>query len=85
MPERRSRRVQLARALVPKPDILPLDEPTNRLDIGAVEELEETVRNIDRAVLVDHDRTFPDTTATRIVEIDRGRLAGWPGDYARYR
>ncbi len=80
------RRVLLARALVAKPDILLLDEPTNHLDIGAVAELEETVRNIDCAVLfVTHDRTFLDTIATRIVEIDRGQLAVWPGDYTRYR
>ena len=80
------RRVLLARALVARPDILLLDEPTNHLDIGAVAELEETIRGLDCAVLfVTHDRTFLDRIATRIVEIDRGRISVWPGDYARYR
>ena len=80
------RRVLLARALVARPDILLLDEPTNHLDIGAVAELEQTVKGLDCAVLfVTHDRTFLDTIATRIVEIDRGRVSEYPGDYARYR
>ena len=80
------RRVLLARALVARPDILLLDEPTNHLDIGAVAELEETVRGLDCAVLfVTHDRAFLDRVATRIVEIDRGGIHEWPGDYARYR
>jgi len=80
------RRVLLARAMVAKPDILLLDEPTNHLDIGAVADLEETVRNLPCAVLfVTHDRTFLDRIATRIVEIDRGQLSDWPGNFARYR
>jgi len=80
------RRVLLARAMVAKPDILLLDEPTNHLDIGAVAELEETVKGLPCAVLfVTHDRTFLDRIATRIVEIDRGKLTDWPGNFARYR
>ena len=80
------RRVLLARALVARPDILLLDEPTNHLDIGAVAELEQTVKGLDCAVLfVTHDRTFLDRVATRIVEIDRGRISEYPGDYERYR
>jgi ATP-binding cassette subfamily F protein uup len=80
------RRVLLARAIVANPDILLLDEPTNHLDIGAVTELEETIASLSCAVLfVTHDRAFLDRVATRIVEIDRGRVTEWPGDYARYR
>ena len=80
------RRVLLARSLAARPDILLLDEPTNHLDIGAVAELERTVRELRCAVLfVTHDRAFLDTVATRIVEIDRGRLTDWPGNYARFR
>ncbi len=80
------RRVLLARALVANPDILLLDEPTNHLDIGAVSELEETIASLSCAVLlVTHDRAFLDRVATRIIEIDRGRVSEWPGDYARYR
>lgn len=80
------RRVLLARAVVANPDILLLDEPTNHLDIGAVTELEETIASLSCAVLfVTHDRAFLDRIATRIVEIDRGRVSEWPGDYARYR
>jgi len=80
------RRVLLARSLVARPDILLLDEPTNHLDIGAVAELEKTVRELRCAVLfVTHDRAFLDAVATRIVEIDRGQIADWPGNYARFR
>lgn len=80
------RRVLLARAIVSNPDILLLDEPTNHLDIGAVAELEQTLSSLNCSVLfVTHDRTFLDRVATRIVEIDRGRISNWPGDYARYR
>ena len=80
------RRVLLARSLVARPDILLLDEPTNHLDIGAVAALEQTVRELRCAVLfVTHDRAFLDAVATRIVEIDRGVIADWPGNYARFR
>ncbi len=80
------RRVLLARAIVAQPDILLLDEPTNHLDIGAVAELEKTIAGLSCAVLfVTHDRAFLDRVATRIVEIDRGQISDWPGDYHRYR
>jgi ATP-binding cassette subfamily F protein uup len=79
------RRVLLARALVGQPDLLLLDEPTNHLDIDAIAWLEEFVSSYRGAVaFVTHDRAFLQRVATRIVEIDRGRLTSWPGDYATY-
>ena len=79
------RRAALARALVSNPDLLLLDEPTNHLDIDAIEWLERRILNYPGAVLfVTHDRAFVKRLATRIAEIDRGRLVSWPGDYDRY-
>ena len=79
------RRVALAKALVQKPDLLLLDEPTHHLDIATIRWLEDRVFNYDGAVLfITHDRAFLQRLATRIVEIDRGRLTSWPGDYANY-
>jgi ABC transport system ATP-binding/permease protein len=79
------RRVLLARALVAQPDVLLLDEPTNHLDLEAIVWLEGFLREYDGAVvLVTHDRAFLQSVATRIVEIDRGRLTSWPGDYAAF-
>ena len=79
------RRVLLARALVGGPDLLLLDEPTNHLDIDAIIWLEEFLATYAGAVmLVTHDRAFLQRLATRIVEIDRGQLTSWPGDYAAY-
>jgi ABC transport system ATP-binding/permease protein len=76
------RRVLLARALVAEPDLLLLDEPTNHLDIDAITWLEEFLAAYQGAVaFVTHDRAFLQRLATRIVELDRGRLASWPGDY----
>ncbi len=80
------RRVLLARALVGQPDVLLLDEPTNHLDIDAIAWLEEFLAGYAGAVVfVTHDRAFLQRLATRIVELDRGRLTSWPGDYATYR
>ncbi|MGA7966938.1 MAG: ATP-binding cassette domain-containing protein [Gammaproteobacteria bacterium] len=80
------RRVMLARALVGKPDLLLLDEPTNHLDIAGVDWLEHIATGFQGAlVFITHDRTFLDRVATRIVEVDRGRLHQFPGDFARYR
>ena len=83
------RRVALARALVSNPELLLLDEPTNHLDIATIEWLENEVRRYPGAVLfVTHDRSFVERVATRIVDIDRGRLRSWPGgyrDYLRYK
>src|SRR5918912_1628572 len=79
------RRVLLARALVGQPDVLLLDEPTNHLDIAAITWLEEFLTGYPGAVLfVTHDRAFLQGLATRIVELDRGQLTSWPGDYATY-
>jgi len=79
------RRVLLARALVGQPDLLLLDEPTNHLDIEAITWLETFLAGYDGAVLfVTHDRAFLQRLATRIVELDRGRLTSWPGSYEIY-
>jgi len=79
------RRVALAQALVSNPDLLLLDEPTNHLDITTIEWLEDKVRRYSGAVLfVTHDRSFVERVATRIVDIDRGKLRSWPGGYRDY-
>ncbi|MGB5690507.1 MAG: ATP-binding cassette domain-containing protein [Woeseiaceae bacterium] len=79
------RRVALAKALVQKPDLLLLDEPTNHLDIATIKWLEDRVYNYPGAVLfITHDRAFLQRLATRIVEIDRGKLTSWPGDYSNF-
>ncbi len=79
------RRVLLARALVSEPDLLLLDEPTNHLDIESIEWLEEFLLNFRGAMLfITHDRRFLQTLATRIIELDRGRVTSWTGDYATY-
>ncbi|EIL95638.1 ATP-binding cassette domain-containing protein, partial [Rhodanobacter sp. 115] len=79
------RRVLLAQALVRKPDVLLLDEPTNHLDIEAIGWLENFLKQFGGSILfVTHDRSFLQALATRIVEIDRGQLTDWPGDYANY-
>ena len=76
------RRVLLARALVAEPTLLILDEPTNHLDIEAMLWLETFLTDYPGAVLfVTHDRVFLERLATRIVELDRGALTSWPGDY----
>ena len=75
----------LARALVAQPDLLLLDEPTNHLDTHTISWLETLVTDHAGAVVVvTHDRAFLRRVATRIVELDRGRLTSWPGDYANY-
>lgn len=80
------RRALLARALVSDPDILMLDEPTNHLDIPAIEWLENHLLNFKGTLLfVSHDRTFVQKLATRIIELDRGRLTSWPGDFQKYQ
>jgi len=79
------RRVALARALVQNPDLLLLDEPTNHLDIATIKWLEDRIYSYPGAVLfITHDRAFLQRLATRIVEIDRGKLTSWPGDYANF-
>ncbi len=79
------RRVFLAKALISQPDLLLLDEPTNHLDIEAIEWLEEFLLDYRGGILfITHDRSLLKKLATRIVEIDRGMLTSWPGDYANY-
>ncbi len=79
------RRVALAHAIVQKPDLLLLDEPTNHLDIATIEWLEDRVYSWPGAVLfITHDRIFLQRLATRILEIDRGKLTSWPGNYDNY-
>ncbi|MFK3723347.1 ATP-binding cassette domain-containing protein [Pseudomonas monteilii] len=79
------RRVLLAQALVSEPDLLLLDEPTNHLDIGAIAWLEEALSTFNGAVLfITHDRSFLQNLATRILELDRGGLIDWNGDYASF-
>jgi len=80
------KRVALARALVMAPDLLLLDEPTNHLDFTAIEWLEETLLAFPGSVLVvTHDRRFLDSVALRIVELDRGHLSAYPGNFSTYQ
>ncbi|MCP4197929.1 MAG: ATP-binding cassette domain-containing protein [Proteobacteria bacterium] len=79
------RRVLLARALATEPDVLALDEPTNHLDTDSIAWLEEFMQRWGGTLFfVSHDRVFLQKIATRIVELDRGKLSSWPGDYSTY-
>jgi ATP-binding cassette subfamily F protein uup len=80
------KRVALARALVAEPDLLLLDEPTNHLDLDGILWLEELIRDFRGAVVViTHDRVFLDNVSTRIIELDRGKLASYPGRFSDYQ
>jgi len=80
------KRVALAQGLVAEPDILLLDEPTNHLDVTAIRWLEDLLLGFRGSVLlITHDRAFLDRVATRIVELDRGRLVSFPGNFAAYQ
>jgi ATP-binding cassette subfamily F protein uup len=78
------KRAALALALAIQPDLLLLDEPTNHLDIGAIERLEDLLLKTPAAIVVTHDRAFLDRVTTRIVELDRGVLHSYPGNFAAY-
>ncbi|TCV95958.1 ATP-binding cassette subfamily F protein uup [Luteibacter rhizovicinus] len=79
------RRVLMGQALVRAPDLLLLDEPTNHLDIEAIAWLEDFLKNFGGSIIfITHDRSFLRSLATRIVEIDRGNVTSWPGDYENY-
>jgi ATP-binding cassette subfamily F protein uup len=79
------KRVALARALVAVPDVLLLDEPTNHLDLDSIAWLEQLLAGFaGSVVVVSHDRAFLDAVATRIVELDRGVLRSYPGNFAAY-
>ncbi len=79
------RRAALAQAMVSNPDLLLLDEPTNHLDLSTITWLENRILNFSGSVLfITHDRAFLKRLATRIIEIDRGKLTDWPGDYTTY-
>lgn len=80
------KRVALAVALVSAPDVLLLDEPTNHLDFSSIKWLEGLLREFRGSVLfITHDRSFLDNVATRIVELDRGRLLSFPGNFSTYQ
>lgn len=79
------RRVALARAWVVNPDVLLLDEPTNHLDVETVQWLEQILKEFNGSIIfISHDRAFIRALATRIVDLDRGKLTSFPGDYANY-
>ena len=80
------KRVALAQALVSKPDVLLLDEPTNHLDLDSISWLESLLTEYKgSAVVISHDRAFLDTISTRIVDLDRGHLLSYPGNFSQYQ
>ena len=79
------KRAALAAAFAQEPDLLLLDEPTNHLDIAAIETLQQLIPEARAALIITHDREFLDRVATRIVELDRGVLRSYQGNFARYQ
>jgi ATP-binding cassette subfamily F protein uup len=85
-PAEPSKRVALAQALVTQPDVLLLDEPTNHLDLDSIQWLEQLLIDFKGSVVaITHDRAFLDRVATRIVELDRGQLRSYPGNFSAYQ
>jgi len=78
------KRAALALAFAQQPDLLLLDEPTNHLDVEGIERLQELVQRTPAAIVITHDRAFLDAIATRIIELDRGILRSYPGNFAAY-
>ncbi|CBJ79927.1 putative transport protein (ABC superfamily,atp_bind) [Xenorhabdus bovienii str. Jollieti] len=79
------RKAALGRALVSSPKVLFLDEPTNHLDIDTIEWLENFLKDFNGSlVFISHDRSFIRSMATRIIDLDRGKLTSWPGNYDKY-
>jgi len=78
------KRAALALALTLQPDVLLLDEPTNHLDIEGIERLEELLLKVPAAIVITHDRAFLDRITSRIIELDRGILRSYPGNFATY-
>ena len=79
------RRVLLAQSLLSEPDLLLLDEPTNHLDIATIEWMEKMLKSLNTSLLiVSHDRSFINKLATRIIDLDRGDITSWPGNYNQY-
>ena len=79
------RRVLLAQSLLAEPDVLLLDEPTNHLDIATIEWVEKLLLGLKSTLLiVSHDRSFINTLATKIIDLDRGQLTSWPGNFSDY-
>lgn len=79
------RRVLLARSLVVDPELILLDEPTNHLDIATIEWMEQMLSGLDASLLiVSHDRSFINRLATRIIDLDRGQITVWPGNYEQF-
>ena len=78
------KRAALALAFTLQPDLLLLDEPTNHLDIEGIERLEELLLKVSASIVITHDRAFLDRIATRIIELDRGVLRSYPGNFAAY-
>ncbi|MGB0899532.1 MAG: ATP-binding cassette domain-containing protein, partial [Psychrobium sp.] len=79
------RKAALAKALVQQPDVLLLDEPTNHLDLNAIAWLEKVLLDFRGAIVfISHDRAFIRSMATRIIDLDRGKLSSWPGGYEEY-
>jgi len=78
------KRAALALALTLQPDVLLLDEPTNHLDIDGIERLEDLLLKVPASIVITHDRAFLDRITTRIIELDRGILRSYPGNFAAY-
>lgn len=79
------RKAAFAKTIISEPDVLLLDEPTNHLDVDSIICLESFLKNFNGSIIfISHDRRFINTLATRIIDLDRGKITSWPGDYQKY-